>query len=218
MCSTADVAHESSHIDDRVLGEVLRIATPPLCPELRLWLVGPHIDLNARCEALMHDRAPPYWAFCWGSGQALARHILDRPQLVAGKRVVDLGTGCGVVALAAARAGAHSVVAVDTDRRALQAVERNARSSSVRVDTSHSVPEAWDVLLASDVLYELGIKEWLLSCVSTGRGVVVSDPLRPGTPRLPWEPARLFEEVRTVPDVDYPMHRAAIYEWVPPTS
>lgn len=212
MCSIAQVAHESSHIDDRVLGEVLRIASPPLCPELRLWLVGPHIDLNARCEALMHDRAPPYWAFCWGSGQALARHILDRPRLVAGKRVVDLGTGCGVVALAAARAGARCVVAVDTDRRALQAVERNARLSSVSVETSPSVPQDWDVLLASDVLYELGIKEWLLGCANEGRGVLVSDPLRPGTPRLPVEPARIFEEVRTVPDVDYPMHRAAIYE------
>jgi predicted nicotinamide N-methyase len=90
---------------------------PPLCPELELWLLGDDVDLEAACEELADGEAPPFWAFCWGSGQALARHLLDRPEIVRGKRVVDLGSGSGIAGLAAARAGAAHVLALDLDPR-----------------------------------------------------------------------------------------------------
>jgi predicted nicotinamide N-methyase len=195
----------------RVFGQRLRVQALPLCPEIKLWLVGGHVDLNARCPELLAGGYAPFWAFCWGAGLALARYVLDHPQHVRGKRVIDWGAGSGVTAIAAALAGAREVVAVDIDPLALRFISLNAALCGVEVKTALETPEPWDILLASDVLYDESIRDWLLAQVQSGREVLVSDPLRHGMPRIDQEPIASMEAV-TVPDVDYPMRRAVIYQ------
>jgi predicted nicotinamide N-methyase len=192
------------------LGQFLAVQSPPLLPELRLWLIAGHVDLNARCQELLEGGYAPYWAFCWASGQALARHILAHPELVRGKRVVDFGAGSGVCAIAAARAGARSAVAVDTDARARRIAEHNAELNGVALTTAERVPEDFDLLLASDVLYEPAAANALLALAKDERDVLLADAHRQGTPKL--DVAPLCEvEARTFPDVDYPICRAFIY-------
>lgn len=137
----------------------LRQQAPPLLPELPLWLLG---DIQAG-EPLDPDRAaalmdtPPYWSFCWASGQVLARWLLDHPELVRGKTVVDVGPGSGVVALAAARAGAATVLACDIDPQALQAVQLNAAALALPVQLSADLDACLaraDLLTAADILYD----------------------------------------------------------------
>lgn len=196
--------------DEQVFGRTLSVQRPAACPEIALWLVDGQVDLNARCEELMNGAYAPYWAFCWGAGQALARHLLDHPELVRGKRVVDFGAGSGVAGIAAALAGAKEVITVDIDTRALTFCEVNAQLNGVSVGVSTTLPADWDVLLASDVLYEVSIRDFLLSLRSENRKLLVADPRRPGNPRLDLAPVATYE-VQCLPDVDYPVREAAIY-------
>lgn len=175
-----------------------------------MWLLGDDVDLNKRVSELLSIEAAPYWAFCWGSGQALARYVLDHPELVRGKRVADFGAGGGVAALAALKAGAERAVAVDIDVHALAACRANAALNGVDLETARALPEEYDVLLASDVLYELGNRDLLRTNIARGRTVLVSDPLRHGNARLEL-PERARYDVTTVPDVDYPVARAVVY-------
>lgn len=134
-------------------------AALPLVPELRLWLInadypaGPLPPEVAR--TLMES--PPYWAFCWGSGAVLARWLLDHPQAVHGRTVLDFGAGSGVVAVAAARAGARRAIACDIDPQSLAAARANARLNGVSVELS---PDYFtfdgdiDLIAAADVLYD----------------------------------------------------------------
>jgi predicted nicotinamide N-methyase len=193
-----------------VLGGALELRSLPLCPELRLWLLHDGVDLNARVSELLESVSAPYWAFCWGAGQALARYLLNNPELVRGRRVVDFGAGSGVAAIAALRAGAAHATAVDIDPVALRMAECNALENEVELEVSTSVPEHWDVLLASDVLYETGNEGWLQTAAATGREVLLADPLRHGTPRVGLEVIAEYA-VRTLPDVDYPIGRALIH-------
>jgi predicted nicotinamide N-methyase len=193
-----------------VLGGALELRSLPLCPELRLWLLHEGVDLNARVSELFNNISAPYWAFCWGAGQALARYLLDNPGLVRGKRVIDFGAGSGVAAIAAMLAGAEHATAVDIDPTALRIAECNAEENGVELAVSLTVPEHWDVLLASDVLYETGNEHWLQTAAATGREVLLSDPLRHGTPRHGLTVIAEFS-VRTLPDVDYPIGRALIH-------
>lgn len=193
-----------------MLGGALQLRTLPLCPELRLWLLHDDVDLNARVPELLNAGSAPYWAFCWGAGQALARFLLDNPELVRGKRVVDFGAGSAVAGIAAARAGAANVLAVDIDPVALQIAQSNAEENGVSLEVAKEVPDAWDVLLASDVLYETGNEHWLQLAAASGREILLSDPLRHGTPRPGLEVVAEYA-VRTLPDVDYPIGRALIH-------
>jgi predicted nicotinamide N-methyase len=181
-----------------------------LCPELTLWLLGDDVDLSRRVSELFAIECAPYWAFCWGSGQALARYVLDHPALVRGRRVVDFGAGCAVAAIAALRAGALQATAVDIDPLALRAAQENARLNRVALVTAPEVPADYDLLLASDVLYEVGNRDFVLGELACGRELLLSDPLRPGAPRLAHAPVAEYE-VKTLPDVDYPVARAVVY-------
>jgi predicted nicotinamide N-methyase len=194
----------------QVLGRYLAVQAPPLLPELRLWLVAGHVDLNARCQELLEGGYAPYWAFCWAAGQALARYVLDHPEQVRGKRVVDFGAGSAVVAIACARAGAREVIAVDTDPRARRFAAQNAALNDVALMVSDRVPEQLDLMTASDVLYEPEAARYVLAQVDAGRDVLLADAHRQGTPAI--DVAPLCEvEARTFPDVDYPICRAFIY-------
>jgi predicted nicotinamide N-methyase len=196
--------------DLRAFGRPLQRRRPPLCPEIELWLLCAELDLEAECHELGECQPPPYWAFCWGSGQALARYLLDHPERVRGRDVVDFGTGCGIAAIAAARAGARSVVAVDHDPVARRAASRNARHNAVELDFAAELPEHWDVLLASDVLYEVSNQDWLLEFAGAGRDVILSDPERPSSPAVPATATARFD-VCTLPDVDPPVRSAAVF-------
>jgi predicted nicotinamide N-methyase len=106
----------------------------PLVPELRLYQAAESADLwELAGGGYSSDEPPPFWAFAWAGGQALARYLLDHPELVAGRRVVDVATGSGLVAIAAAKAGAANVTAVDVDPAAVAAAARNAHANGVTV-------------------------------------------------------------------------------------
>jgi predicted nicotinamide N-methyase len=184
---------------------------PPLCPELQLWLLGDDVPLEAACDELAEGEAPPFWAFCWGSGQALARYILDQPERVAGKQVVDLGTGSGIVALAAARAGAERVIALDRDPLSRRAAELNAELNDLQIETAAEAPKSWDLLLAADVLYETGLRDWVLGEARSRGAILLGDPARTGTLQIDF-PVLTEIPARTFPDVDSPQRRVVIYD------
>jgi predicted nicotinamide N-methyase len=186
----------------------------PLCPEIGLWLLDADLDLEASCRGLERLEAPPFWAFCWGSGQAMARFILDHPERFRGKRIVDFGTGSGVAAIAAALAGAARVDAVDVDPQARRATALNAQSNRVEIATHPRLPKDWDLLVASDILYEPQPLDRLRPLVREGRPILLSDPERPSSPRLGL-PSLARYAVRTLPDVDSPACSAAIFEFGP---
>jgi predicted nicotinamide N-methyase len=130
-----------------------------LVPEVRLHLYDPSVGLwDATGGEYRSDRPPPFWAFAWPGGQALARHLLDHPELVAGRRVLDVACGSGLVAIAAARAGARTVQAIDIDPAAITATRRNARANAVTVAArvadvrSYRHTEA-DLVVAGDACY-----------------------------------------------------------------
>jgi predicted nicotinamide N-methyase len=135
----------------------------PLTPEIQLYLLNqdyPQHDLTAEeTQAIMND--PPFWSFCWSSGQVLARWIMERKELVRGRAVLDFGTGSGIVAVAAARAGARKVLACDIDPVSLEAVKANAELNRVEIavskDFGSAAAEGFDVILAADVLYDADI-------------------------------------------------------------
>jgi predicted nicotinamide N-methyase len=136
---------------------------------------------------------PPFWAFAWAGGQALARYVLDHPQVVAGKAVVDFASGSGIVALAAAKAGAARVLAADIDPFCGAAVALNAEANGVAVeftdtDLLDAPPPTWaQVILAGDICYEKPLAErvmaWLGAARATGADVLIGDPGRSYFPR-----------------------------------
>ena len=153
----------SSRLDQHLRTTLSRgrvaVSRPAGCPEIPLHLFDPSVLEGP----LSHDEAqavvaePAYWSFCWASGQVLARWILANPQWVADKRVLDFGSGSGIVAVAAARAGACEVIACDIDSAALDAVAANAALNGVEVslcDNWHARPGDIDVITAADVLYD----------------------------------------------------------------
>ncbi|MCH2187716.1 50S ribosomal protein L11 methyltransferase [Myxococcota bacterium] len=200
--------------DIQAFGRPLKRQRPTLCPELELWLLDPEIDLEAACQKIEACHPPPYWAFCWGAGQALARYLLDHPETVAGKTVVDWGTGSGIAAIAAARAGAQSVRALDHDPAALRAVERNAQLNDVQLATDESLRVRFEVLIAADVLYEAPLLNWLQQQASNRHRVLIADPLRAASPEIREKPLARYA-VYTQPDVDSPSNHAAVFDLSP---
>jgi len=165
------------------------IASPPLVPEVRLYLASEITPIWQASEATLHASGvpPPYWAFAWPGGQALARHVLDHPALVQGKRVLDFAAGCGIGAIAAMRAGAREAVSNDLDAFAAAAATLNAALNGVAVicdtdDLTGRAPERWDVVLAGDVCYERAMAErafdWLQRAAKSGALVLIADPGR----------------------------------------
>jgi predicted nicotinamide N-methyase len=164
-----------------------RLAPVPMLSELVLYQAEEPIALWERTEAAGAEQPPPFWAFAWAGGQALARHVLDHPDLVSGRAVLDLATGSGLVAVAAARAGARTVTANDIDPLSLAAAEANAAANGVPVRLVEAdllaggFPEA-DVVLAGDVFYSREMAGRVLPFLrrAAGRGalVLVGDPGR----------------------------------------
>ena len=174
------------------------IARAPLVPEIALHLATEITPIWQATEAWLAEQniEPPFWAFAWPGGQALARAVLDDPKLVAGKRVLDFAAGCGIAAIAAAQAGAALVEAAEIDPLALAAVRLNAALNGVVVATPPGdvvgAPCRWDVIFAGDVCYEAPmtahILPWLRSLVAAGAEVLIADPGRAYLPKAGLDP------------------------------
>lgn len=164
------------------------VTRPPLVPELALHLITPACPLwragEAELEAL--GLPPPYWAFAWPGGQALARYLLDHPEPLRGQRVLDLGSGCGIEGLAALLAGASSLLAADIDPYAEVACQLNAQlnglSLSTTTDDVIGQDDGWDVVLVGDMLYDAALasrlRPWLTCLARRGALVLLGDPYR----------------------------------------
>lgn len=145
------------------------LLAPPLVPEIKLHLATEVLPLwhATEDELAKIGMPPPYWAFAWAGGQALARYVLDNPALVRGKRVLDIGAGSGLVALAAAKAGAAHVLAADIDAFSCAAIALNATANAQDIAvTQEDVIGSqgdWDVILVGDLFYERPLAERLLA-------------------------------------------------------
>ena len=169
------------------------IAAPPLCPELRLRLAGPVTPLWEATEKTLQETGlpPPYWAFAWPGGQALARHLLDNPDEARGKSVLDFAAGSGIAGIAAAKCGAARVVASDLERFALAAIGLNAALNGVAIETSArdftDGGGEFDLILAGDVCYERAMAErvwpFLVARAKAGARVLLADPGRNYLPK-----------------------------------
>ena len=153
----------------------------PLTPEIRLYLLNEdypqHNLTREETEALMNE--PPFWSFCWSSGQVLARWLMERKELVEGRAVLDFGTGSGIAAVAAARSGARKVLACDIDPVSLEAVKANAELNQVEIavtkDLESAAVEGLDVILAADVLYDVDIFPFVKRFPDLASNVILAD-------------------------------------------
>ena len=163
------------------------LAKPRLVPEIALHLSGDAFSLWEDTESLTaHQLPPPYWAFAWPGGQALARYVLDHPEEFFGRTVLDFGSGSGLVAVAAAKSGADCVCAAEIDALAHAAVALNAKANSVYIEPIESdiIGERarWRTVLAGDMCYERPLAErllsWLRALAASGVRVFLGDPGR----------------------------------------
>lgn len=187
---------------------------PALVPEVTL-LVAPNVVALWEALEVQTGEAPsepPFWAAAWPGGQALARHVLDAPELVAGRSVLDLGSGSGLVAVAAARAGAGRVVASEIDPFGAAAVAVNAADNGVGPfevvgDVLDAGPPDVDVVLAGDVCYDRAMSERVLPYLDAARArgavVLLGDPGRPYVPHDRLTAVATFD----VPDTEGPQVR-----------
>ena len=170
------------------------ILAPPLVPEVLLHLAHEAVPIWQKTEEELGEIGlpPPFWAFAWAGGQALSRYVLDHPQLVKGKDVLDLATGSGLVAIAAKKAGARSVLAADIDRFACAAARLNAQANEVEIDISdedllQDAPPKVDVVLVGDLFYEKALAErvhaWLIAAKVAGADILIGDPGRSYLPK-----------------------------------
>ena len=165
-----------------------RLRPVPHAPEISLLVADDATALWRKTEEELEELGlpPPFWAFAWAGGQALARYVLDNPETVARRRVLDFASGSGLVAIAAAKAGAARVEACDIDPFALVAIGLNAAANGVaiagRVEDLVGQDEGWDAVLAGDIFYERDtaarVLEWLDALRRRGAAVLIGDPGR----------------------------------------
>jgi predicted nicotinamide N-methyase len=171
-----------------------RLQPPPHTPELQLHLADEVTPIWRMTEEELGEIGlpPPFWAFAWAGGQALGRYLLDHPDEGAGKRVIDFATGSGIVAIAAMKAGATSVLAADIDPFCAAAVALNAEANGVSVaftaaDLLQAAPPRADLILAADICYERPMAEavmaWLGEARAAGARVLIGDPGRAYFPK-----------------------------------
>jgi predicted nicotinamide N-methyase len=169
------------------------IAAPPLTPEIRLHLATEITPIWEATEASLTrmNLPPPYWAFAWAGGQALTRFLIDHPDWVKGKRVLDFAAGSGLSAIGAAKAGAALVQAAEIDDYAIAAIALNARINDVAIELLREdlvgVDPRWDVVLAGDVCYERPMAErviaWFRALAGRGVAILMGDPGRAYLPQ-----------------------------------
>ena len=177
-------------IDDRAafIRANTRILSPPHCGEIRLHLADDAVALWQMTEQELGEIGlpPPFWAFAWAGGQALARYVLDHPECVVGKRVLDVASGSGIVAIAAMMAGASHATAADIDAFADASARMNAAINGVslatRIASPLDAPADADIILVGDLFYDRDLSArllgWLQASARAGADVLVGDPGR----------------------------------------
>jgi predicted nicotinamide N-methyase len=199
-----------------------KLIAPPLVPEIVLHLAEESLPIWQKTEEELGaiNLPPPYWAFAWAGGQALARYLLDNASLVAQKRVVDLGSGSGLSAIAAAKAGASQVLAADIDAIAPAAIVLNAEANSVRVaataeDLLAGPPPACDVVLVGDLFYERPLADRVAAYIAAaqehGALVLIGDPQRNYFPKGAFEQVAEYAVPVTRELEDAEIKRAAVW-------
>ena len=199
------------------------IMSPPHVPEVKLHLADEAHDLWLKTEDELEEIGlpPPFWAFAWAGGQGLARYVLDHPDCVACKRVVDFASGSGLVAIAAMKAGASKVLAADIDPWTGTAIGLNAKLNGVAVDYTRDdlVGEDIDadVLLAGDVFYDqafaAALIPWFERLASNGVAVLVGDPGRAYLPKDRLEALAVYEVPVTRALEDSEVKRTTVWQF-----
>ncbi|MCH9807259.1 MAG: 50S ribosomal protein L11 methyltransferase [Alphaproteobacteria bacterium] len=177
-----------------------KLMRPELVRELQLHLAEKSLPIWEKSEEELGrmNLPPPFWAFAWAGGQALARYLLDTPSIVEGKRVLDLGSGCGIVAIAAMKSGAAHALAADVDPFAGVAAKLNSRLNVVRIEATDddrldTTPDDRDVLLVGDLFYERELSARVVSFME--RMAAAGVPVYVGDPRRSYFPIDRFEKV-----------------------
>jgi predicted nicotinamide N-methyase len=190
-------------------------------PEVRLHLADDAVSLWQLTEEQLGELGlpPPFWAFAWAGGQALARYVLDHAEIVRGKHVLDVASGSGLVAIAAMKAGAASALAVDIDAFATHAAQLNAKLNDVRIETSDAdplgEPTSADVILVGDLFYDRDLAPrvlaWLIERQAHGKTVLIGDPGRTYLPRDKLEQIAAYDIQVSRALEDAEVKRAAVW-------
>ncbi len=199
-----------------------RLLAPPLVPEVLLHLAEESVPIWQKTEEELGEMnvPPPYWAFAWAGGQALARYSLDHRDLFAGQRVLDLGAGSGLTAIAAMKAGAKSVLAADIDEVALAAIALNADVNGVAVsvtadDLLAGPPGAFEVILVGDLFYERELADRVITFITAaaagGALVLIGDPQRTYFPKGRFTLAEVYQVAVTRELEDALIKRTAVW-------
>jgi predicted nicotinamide N-methyase len=214
-------------VSRQVITATTRLVTVPYVPEIRLHQADDPFTVWEQVESAVPGPAgqdglpPPFWAFAWAGGQALARYLLDHPELVAGQRVLDVASGSGLVAIAAARCGARPVLAVDVDELAVRAISVNAAANGARVrpvraDLLDGPCADAQVVLCADTFYEedfaARILRFLHRARAGGARVFVGDPGRAFLRTAGFVPLQTYEIPVTVALEGVTSKQATVYE------
>lgn len=203
------------------IAEHTRVLAPSHLPELRLHLADDAVSLWQLTEDELGELGlpPPFWAFAWAGGQALARYLLDNPAIVAGKTVLDVASGSGLVAIAAMKAGAASACAVDIDTFALHAIALNAALNGVSLQSSGLDPidtqTQAEIVLVGDLFYDRDLAprvlDWLVALDAQGKTVLIGDPGRTYLPRDKLEQIAVYNIPVSRALEDAEIKRAAVW-------
>ena len=198
------------------------VLAPPLVPEIRLHLAHEALPLWEKTEEELGEMGlpPPFWAFAWAGGQALARYVLDTPDLVAGRTVLDFAAGSGLVGIAALKAGATTVSASEVDDFAVAAIEVNAALNRVllaaRREDLIGRDEGWEAVFVGDAFYEKPLADrllpWLTALARRGATVLLGDPGRTYLPRTGLDRLATYEVPVTRALEDAEIKRTSVWQ------
>jgi predicted nicotinamide N-methyase len=205
------------------------LLSPPLVPEVILHLATEAVPLWQKTEEELGEIGlpPPFWAFAWAGGQALARYILDHPETMRGKHIVDLASGSGLVAIAAMKAGAAIALAADIDEFSAAAIALNAALNDVALtittdDLLALSPPDCDVILVGDLFYEQSLAarllEWLRLAQQRGTQVMIGDPGRAYLPKQHLTQIAIYPVPVTRDLEDAEIKQGAVWSLAPSTS
>ena len=199
------------------------LIAPPHVPEIVLHLADEAHDLWQLTEEELQEKGlpPPFWAFAWAGGQGLARYVLDTPGCVQERKILDFATGSGLVAIAAAKAGAAHILAADIDPFCAAAVALNTEANGVSVDFIGrdliGVDEGWEVVLAGDVFYDRAFAErlgpWFSALATRGAMVLVGDPGRAYLPKERMTQLAEYQVSVTRALEDSEVKRTRVWRW-----
>lgn len=205
-----------------------RVLTPPHVPEVRLHLADDAVALWELTEEQLGELGlpPPFWAFAWAGGQALARYLLDHPGVSRGKHALDVASGSGLVGIAALKAGAARVLCADIDAFAGEAAQLNAALNDVALETTDAdligAPVAHELILVGDLFYDRDLAprvlDWLMTLEREGKTVLIGDPGRTYLPRDKLEQIVAYDIPVTRALEDAEIKRAAVWRLKEETS